>query len=58
MPPRPAFRPSESAIAQSRWLRWAIWRSSGFESGTELDAAAGPKNGARVYVLSILRLGL
>ena len=33
-------------IAQNGWLRGAIWRSTGFESGTELDAAAGPKNGA------------
>ena len=42
-----ASRRNESPIAQSRWPRWAISRSTGFESGTELDAPAGPKNGAR-----------
>jgi hypothetical protein len=38
-----ASRRNESPIAQSRWPRWAIWRSSGFEIGTELDAPAGLK---------------
>ncbi len=48
----------ESAIAQSRWLRWASWRSSGYEFGTELDAPAGAKNSANVYVASILSEGV
>jgi hypothetical protein len=27
--PRPTFRGGGGLIAQSRWPRWAIWRSSG-----------------------------
>jgi hypothetical protein len=34
-----------------------MWRSTGLEFGTELDAPAGPKKGANVYVLCMLRLG-
>ena len=41
--PPPAIRPGGGPIAQSGWRRWAIWRSTGFEFGTELDAPAGPK---------------
>jgi hypothetical protein len=42
-------------IAQSRWPRWAIWRSSGYDFGTELDAPAGPKRLPKVYIVSILK---
>src|SRR5208337_49588 len=42
-------------IAQSRWPRGAIWRSSGYDFGTELDAPAGPKRVPKVYVVSILK---
>src|SRR5580692_11654782 len=51
--PRP-YRRNVSPIAQSRWPRWVIWRSSGAENGTELDAPAGPKRGVNVYVASML----
>jgi hypothetical protein len=44
----------ESPIAQNRWPRWVMWRSSGAENGTELDAPAGPKRGVNVYVASRL----
>ncbi len=54
-PLRPAFRPGESPIAQSRWPCSAIWRSTGFDFNTELDWPAGSKKGARIYVASILR---
>jgi hypothetical protein len=51
--PTPAFRRGEGLIAQSRWPRGAIWRSTGLEFGTQLDAPAGPKNGSNAYILSI-----
>jgi hypothetical protein len=53
--PRPAFRRGEGLIAQSRWPRWATWRSTGLEFGTQLDAPAGPKRVPKVYVVSILK---
>jgi hypothetical protein len=43
-------------IAQSRWPRGVMWRSSGAENGTELDAPARPKKGANVYFVRVLRL--
>jgi hypothetical protein len=51
---RSTFCRNEMTIAQNRWPRWVMWRSSGTENGTELDAPAGPKKGANVYVTSIL----
>ena len=42
-PLRHAFLRNGDTIAQSRWLRWVIWRSLGFAFGTELGAPAGPK---------------
>ena len=53
-----AFRGNEGTIAQRRWLRWAIWRSIGFEFGTEPDAAGGAENGTRVYVASYIGIGV
>jgi hypothetical protein len=48
------FARNESLIAQNHWPRWVMWRSSGYENGTELDGPAGLKSGANVYVASIL----
>jgi hypothetical protein len=51
------FAPNESLIAQSRWPRWVIWRSSGYEFGTELDVPAGPKNGCQCLCRVYIRIG-
>jgi hypothetical protein len=48
-----AFRPGESPIAQSRWPRSAIWRSTGVDSNTELDWPSGSKQGARICCVYI-----
>jgi hypothetical protein len=53
-----ASRRNESPIAQSRWARWAIWRSSGFEFGTEFNASAGAENGRQCLCYVYVRTGV
>jgi hypothetical protein len=55
--PSKAFWQGESLIAPSHWPRWVMWRSLGAGFGTQLHAPAGPKKGANVEFLCMLRLG-